>query len=73
MNAVYLIDGEPHRVCDCDPMSQTCGRIPGHKRTMQTTGFAKCVVPAPETIVTSAIPQATRCPACGYLNEPESL
>lgn len=52
MSAVYLVDGKPHRICDCDTMSQACPR--GRKRELQTCGFSQCLMPAPDVLVASA-------------------
>lgn len=49
MNAVYLIDGKPHRICDCNTMSPACPK--GRLRTLQTCGFSQCLVPAPDVIL----------------------
>lgn len=49
MGAVYLIDGKPHRLCDCDQMSPTCPR--GVKRSHQTCGYGQCFVPAPDVLM----------------------
>lgn len=51
---VYLIDGKPHRECDCDTMTNVCakGRV---TRSMQTCGFSRCLIPAPDAVITSAV------------------
>ena len=51
MSVVYLLDGKPHRFCDCDPMVQTCAK--GGTRSLQTCGFGRCLVPAPDVLVAS--------------------
>lgn len=50
MSAIYLIDGKPHRQCECEQFSQTCASYPAHKRTMMTAGFARCLLPAPDVV-----------------------
>lgn len=54
MSVIYMIDGKPHRECDCDQFSQTCPR--GRKRDMMTAGFNRCVVPAPDAVVSAQEP-----------------
>lgn len=49
MNAVYLIDGKPHRMCDCDESSEACPK--GRKRGLMACGFDRCMVPAAEVLV----------------------
>ena len=48
MSAIYMIDGKPHRPCDCDESVEMCPR--GVKRALMTCGFARCMVPAPDVI-----------------------
>lgn len=57
MNTVYLIDGKPHRFCDCDPMVQTCAK--GGTRPLQTCGFGQCLVPAPDVMLVASEKPAT--------------
>lgn len=40
---VYLVEGKPHRLCDCDPRKEHCAR--GAKRTLATTEFSRCLIP----------------------------
>lgn len=47
--AVYLVDGKPHRMCDCDPMKGDCPR--GNERQLQTTQFSRCLVPAEGVVI----------------------
>ena len=56
MSDVYLIDGKPHRICDCARMSATCPR--GVKRPLHTSGFGQCLVPVSDALIAlqSAIP-----------------
>ena len=49
MSATYMIDGKPHRICDCDEASQVCPM--GRKRELQTCGFNRCLVPTGETVI----------------------
>ena len=49
MSAVYLIDGKPHRLCDCSRDTPHCPR--GSKRNCQTAGYNQCLVPAPDVIL----------------------
>lgn len=46
---VYLIDGVPHRPCDCDTMKGECPR--GAKRQLQTTQLSRCFVPATGVVI----------------------
>jgi hypothetical protein len=55
MSAVYMIEGKPHRACDCDESSQICPF--GIKRELQTCGFVRCFVPAPDAW--TAVPDIT--------------
>ena len=43
---IYIIDGKPHQLCDCDESYELCPR--GAKRALQTCGFSRCMIPAPE-------------------------
>jgi len=54
---VFLVDGMPHRRCDCDPHKPECRLKKG--RTLLTTEFSSCLVPAPD-IVVIAPPTALR-------------
>jgi hypothetical protein len=49
---VYLLDGKPHRLCDCDPFKETC-RL-GRKRTLATAEFNRCLLPAPDVLIAGA-------------------
>jgi hypothetical protein len=40
---VFLIEGKPHRPCDCSPSINKCAR--GLPRTLLTTEFSRCMVP----------------------------
>jgi hypothetical protein len=40
---VFMIDGKPHRTCDCSPSINKCAR--GLPRTLLTTEFSRCMVP----------------------------
>ena len=53
MSAVYLIEGKPHRECECDQMGQLCPR--GFERSMQTCGFARCLVPVADVATVESI------------------
>jgi hypothetical protein len=39
----YVIDGVPHKVCDCPKLDGKCAR--GLPRTLLTTEFSRCMVP----------------------------
>lgn len=39
----YSINGQPYKVCDCNPMTETCKL--GQKRILDTCEFRKCLVP----------------------------
>ena len=54
MSAIYLIDGKPHRICDCPEFASTCPR--GVPRPLQTCGFGRCLVPATDVLL-SALPE----------------
>lgn len=57
MNHVYIIDGKPHRVCDC---SLHEGRCPiGVKRILQTTHLSQCLIPMPDAIIDENIKDIT--------------
>jgi len=51
MSVVYMIDGKPHRPCDCPQMEPTCQRD-GHQRYGMTCGYATCMIPAPDVVTT---------------------
>lgn len=57
MSAVYLIDGRPHRMCECDNRSTTCPR--GATRALQTAGYNQCLVPAPDVMLVSGMQSET--------------
>lgn len=66
MNTIYLVDGKPHRICDCPKLEGKCPR--GVERTLQTTQLSQCFVPAPDVLIAgSAVPEALRklCNDCG--------
>ena len=44
-----MIAGRLHRVCDCDPLKETCERIPVLKRRLLTAEFARCLVRVDES------------------------
>lgn len=44
----YLIDGKPHRVCDCDPHKGPCAK--GFERTLLTCELSRCFIPAPDIL-----------------------
>ncbi len=45
---VYLVGGKPHRLCACDPHKGDCPR--GVRRTLATTNFSRCLIPANDVI-----------------------
>lgn len=45
---VYLIDGKPHRECDCPKLEGKCPR--GVERALQTTQLSRCLIPAPDVM-----------------------
>lgn len=49
---IYIIDGKPHRLCDCDERSEICAL--GVKRSLQTCGFSRCMVPALDAVYTDS-------------------
>lgn len=57
MSTIYMIDGKPHRVCDCQQLEPICPRD-GHQRTAQTCGYAGCFVPAPDVVTTQRAEEA---------------
>lgn len=57
MNTIYLVDGKPHRICDCPKLEGKCPR--GVERSLQTTQLSQCFVPAPDVLIAgSAVPEA---------------
>lgn len=59
MSAIMLVNGKPHRLCDCDPHKGECPR--GIKRTLATTDFSRCLIPAPDALIAgSAVPEVAR-------------
>lgn len=59
MNTIYLVDGKPHRICDCPKLEGKCPR--GVERSLQTTQLSQCFVPAPDVLIAgSAVPEAAR-------------
>lgn len=54
MKATYLIDGKPHRECDCSANTATCPR--GRERTCATAGFNKCFLPALDVLIAQTAP-----------------
>lgn len=59
MSAIMLVNGKPHRLCDCDPHKGECPR--GIKRTLATTDFSRCLIPAPDVLIAgTAVPEALR-------------
>lgn len=51
---LFLVDGVPHRRCDCDPLKPEC-RLK-RTRTLLTTEFSRCLVAAPEVVVLAPPP-----------------
>jgi hypothetical protein len=80
MSAIYMLDGKPHRECDCSFNDSICplGRI----RSCHTAGFNRCMIPADNVIVCgdialtinpaphAAVPTATPSELPGLPEEP---
>lgn len=49
MNAIYLVNGSPHRLCDCSPYKGDCPK--GVKRTLATSDLSRCLIPAPDVMM----------------------
>lgn len=49
--AVYLVEGKPHRFCDCSTREGKCPL--GVERNFATTDLSRCLVPAPDLIVST--------------------
>ena len=56
-STICLIDGKPHRACDCE--TEVCARY-RDLRTMSTAGFNRCLVPANDVFITHC-PQGRVC------------
>ena len=52
MSAIYMIDGKPHRECDCSFDTSQCPR--GNARSLQTAGFNRCLIPADNVLTVTA-------------------
>jgi hypothetical protein len=63
MSAIYIINGKPHRECDCPFNSNGCPL--GNARTMLTAGFNRCMLPAENVIVAGAAPRQNAAPSPG--------
>lgn len=48
---VYLYEGKPHRLCECDAMSNVCQKTGSGTRSLQTCGFSRCLVPANDVLI----------------------
>lgn len=47
---IYLIDGKTYRECGCARQSATCAQ--GRERRLATTDYSRCVIPAPDAVIT---------------------
>lgn len=54
---LYIVDGKPHRFCDCSPRAGVCQR--GGERQLHTTELSRCLVPSEDVVLAS--------PALGYV------
>lgn len=59
MNAIYLVNGSPHRLCDCSPYKGDCPK--GVKRTLATSDLSRCLIPAPDVMM-ALTPQSESAP-----------
>lgn len=53
---VYLIEGKPHLMCGCDPMSNVCQRTGSGTRKLATFGFSECLIPVNSVLMTDKVP-----------------